>query len=212
MVIQHFLDDDIYLCLLNPDVTVEPGTFSQLAGCAEKAGRDSVMGCRVMSFEQKNKLLLYGGGRIRFASGTVAPVRDVHKTHRLDYISGGCLFTHASNFKKHGLLPEDYFLYWEETDWCYKAKQGGAQLSVCPGATCYDKISTSIGSGFMADYYYARNGLRFVSKYRKRNVPLVVSGMILRLLKRFFTGKWPQAKGIYKGTVDYFKGRTHAYQ
>ena len=96
-------------------------------------------------------------------------IKGLGNLSRLDFISGGCLFTHAINFKRNGLLPEKYFLYWEETDWCYHARKKGCLLNVCTAAVCYDKISTIIGKGYLANYYYTINGLRFTSAIRKLN-------------------------------------------
>ena len=99
-------------------------------------------------------------------------------------------------------------MYWEETDWCYRAKQGGHGLYVCTTATCYDKGSTVIGKNFMADYYYVRSGLLFISKFRKKNIPVVLIFVGIRFLKRVVTGRWARARGVLKGTMDYFKMRT----
>jgi GT2 family glycosyltransferase len=124
---------------------------------------------------------------------------------KLDYISGACLFTHTSNLRKIGLLPEKYFLYWEETDWCYLARQSGCQFYVCHTAICYDKISTVIGKSFMADYYYMRNGLLFISKYRSKNIPFVIFFAGIRFMKRVITGQWKRANGVLKGMRDFLK-------
>jgi GT2 family glycosyltransferase len=150
-------------------------------------------------------VLFYGGFKVNFLSATVSLIKDTASSHRLDYISGGCLFTHTSNWKKIGLLPEEYFLYWEETDWCYRAKQSGCCLRVCTTAICYDKISTVIGKNFVANYYYSRNGLLFISKFRRKNIPVVLFFLGIRFLKRIVTGRWARARGIYSGTKDFFK-------
>ncbi len=126
---------------------------------------------------------------------------------KLDYICGGALFTHAVNFRQLGGLPEKYFLYWEETDWCYNAKQNGFGLLVCESAVCYDKISSTIGKGFVADYYYSRNGLFFIKKYREKNIPLVLFCAGLRFFKRLIKGEWKRARGVLKGTMDYLKSK-----
>jgi GT2 family glycosyltransferase len=102
-------------------------------------------------------------------------------------------------------LPEEYFLYWEETDWCYRARQAGFQLAVCPTAICYDKVGTSIGRGFTAEYYYTRNGLMFVSRYQPGKIPFVFFFSFFRLLKRSLSGRWDRAKGIREGIKAYLK-------
>ena len=121
-------------------------------------------------------------------------------------------FTRANNFNTVGLLPENYFLYWEETDWCYTAKLKGYQLLVCPDAICYDKISTVIGKGFLSDYYYARNGLHFVAKFNKPYLWLALPLMGARWLKRIFTGRWDRARGVWIGTIDFLKQKKYEIQ
>lgn len=198
-------DMDAYVWLLNPDMVVTENTLAELAGFAIRQPLNSITGAVIRSYSGNRGLLFYGGFKVNFLSATVSLIKKTGSFHRLDYISGGCLFTHASNLKRLGLLPEEYFLYWEETDWCYRARQSGCGLYVCTTAICYDKISTVIGKNFMANYYYARNGLLFISKFRKKNIPFVLFFLGIRFLKRIVTGRWARARGIYKGTIDFFK-------
>ena len=205
LALRFLQNEDAYTWLLNPDMVVKHDTMEQLVGFAEQQSPDSIIGAQVHFSAGNPGLFFYGGGMINFTSATVKLAKGPADVSRLDYISGGCLFTHAANFKKLGLLPEQYFLYWEETDWCYRAKQQNYQLLVCPQAICYDKISTVIGKGFVSDYYYARNGLLFTRKYGKKNIPVVLILMVVRFLKRVVTGQWARARGVYKGTIDFFK-------
>ena len=64
---------------------------------------------------------------------------------------------------------------------------------VCPDAICYDKISTSIGKGYLSDYYYARNALYFMAKFRKFRLPSALFFMSLRWLRRLFAGQRDRA-------------------
>jgi GT2 family glycosyltransferase len=205
LALRFLRDEDAYIWLLNPDMEVKENTLEELVGFAEQQSPECIIGAEVRSYTGNRDLFFYGGGRVNFAAATVKLVKGPAEVSRLDYISGGCLFTHAENFKRLGLLPEQYFLYWEETDWCYRAKQQNYKLLVCPKAICYDKISTVIGKGFVADYYYARNGLLFILLYRKKNIPVVLALMVIRLVKRIITGQWARARGVYKGALDFFK-------
>ena len=198
-------DLDAYVWLLNPDMVVTENTLAELADFATRQPLNAITGAVIKSYSGNRGLLFYGGFKVNFLSATVSMIKDITSFHRLDYISGGCLFTHTSNWKKVGLLPEEYFLYWEETDWCYRARQSGCSLSVCTTAICYDKISTVIGKSFVANYYYSRNGLLFISKFRREHIPVVLFFLGIRFLKRIVTGRWARAKGIYSGTRDFFK-------
>ncbi|MEP7374663.1 MAG: glycosyltransferase family 2 protein [Chitinophagaceae bacterium] len=198
-------DLDTYVWLLNPDMVVTENTLEELAAFASQQPGNAITGAVIKFYSGNRDLFFYGGFKVNFLSATVSLVKKKDSFNQLDYISGGCLFTHTSNWKRVGLLPEEYFLYWEETDWCYQAKQKGCVLRVCTTAICYDKVSTVIGKNFMANYYYARNGLLFISKFRKRNIPVVVFFLGMRFLKRIITGRWSRARGICRGTVDFFK-------
>ena len=204
--LQHL---DAYVWLLNPDMVVAENTLAQLAEFANQHPPNSITGAVIKSYSGNQDLLFYGGHKVNFLSATVSLIKKPDSFHQLDYISGGCLFTHTSNLKLLGLLPEEYFLYWEETDWCYRAKQRGCGLHVCTTAICYDKISTVIGKSFMSDYYYVKNGLLFISKFRKKNIPFVLFFVGIRFLKRIVTGRWARARGVFKGTMDFFKMKPH---
>lgn len=202
----HILqNEDAYIWLLNPDMIVREDTMAELIKFADKKDRHSIIGSVVKHYSGKNDILFYGGGRILFSSASIKWIKDPDDIASLDFISGGCLFTHTGNFKRNGLLPEKYFLYWEETDWCYNARQKGCSLDVCTTAVCYDKVSTIIGKGFLANYYYTLNGLRFTSTIRKPKKAIILFYLGMRFLKRIITGKWASAKGLYKGARDFFK-------
>jgi GT2 family glycosyltransferase len=196
---------DAYVWLLNPDMVVTGNTLAELANFAIQQPLNAITGATVKFYSGNRDLFFYGGFKVNFLSATVSLVKKKDSFDQLDYISGGCLFAHTANWKRVGLLAEEYFLYWEETDWCYRAKQKGCVLRVCTKAICYDKVSTVIGKNFMANYYYARNGLLFISKFRRRNIPIVLFFLGMRFLKRVITGRWSRARGIYRGTMDFFK-------
>jgi len=204
-VLKYLLKEDAYIWLLNPDMVVEETTLPGLAEFAAAKPSQSIIGSVIKYYAMPGKVYLYGGGKINFNSGTIRMVTNKKELEGMDYVSGGSLFTHANNFERLGLLPEDYFLYWEETDWCYQAKTNGYQLALCETAVCYDKLSTSIGKSFMADYYYTRNGLHFLLKYKKEKIPLALFFTLVRLLKKVAVGQSARAKGVYQGMVSFLK-------
>jgi GT2 family glycosyltransferase len=205
-------DLDVYVWLLNPDMLVARETLQHLVECSSKHQKQTVFGATIHTAKGNPEPNFYGGGRINYMFAQVRPARKIKQSSRLDYISGTSLFTHANNFKTYGLLPGNYFLYWEETDWCHNARAMGAKLEVCMKAVCFDKGSTTIGKGFLAHYYYCRNGLLFVSKYKKSNLPFAICSMGFRILKRVVKGEMAIAKGIFKGTRHFLKKRFDAYQ
>lgn len=203
VVLQCLVDQNAYTWLLNPDMVVDKNALTELVNFAHRQPFNSIIGSVLKSYSQPGKIYLYGGGKVNFNFATVYLVNRPDKIQKLEYISGGALFVHASHFKKLGLLPEEYFLYWEETDWCYRAKQAGYLMHVCLTAICYDKISSTIGKGFLANYYYTRNGLIFLHKFKKEKLPGATFFTCVRILKRVLTGRWDRARGAYKGMLSF---------
>ena len=203
LIIQYLLEQNAYIWLLNPDMIVKKNTLSELVNFAGFQTFKSIVGAVVKLYSDLNRVHLYGGAKINFNSATVNLIKREKDILHVDFVCGGSMFVHASHFKELGLLPEDYFLYWEEAEWCYRAKKKGYRLQICTTAVCYDKISTTVGKGFLADYYYTRNGLLFVSKFRNKKVPLAIFYAILRLSKRLLKGQWSRSKGVYIGIIAF---------
>jgi hypothetical protein len=63
-----------------------------------------------------------------------------------------------------GLLDEEYFAYWEETDWCARAAEAGSNCYYVPTARVWHRTARSQRPD--ADYYYLfrRNAFLFLRK------------------------------------------------
>jgi GT2 family glycosyltransferase len=197
-----------HILLLNPDMTVQPQMLDQMMTFAATQPPRTLTGARVHNFFRPDEVLFYGGSQIHRPTATVRGIRNKNQFNQLDYISGGCLLTHTTHLQELGLLPENYFLYWEETDWCQNALQKGYQLAVCAEAIAYDKGGTSIGRGFLAEYYYTRNGLHFTKKYNPAFLISVCFFNVFRFFKRLLARRMDKAKGVWRGTIDFLRNRS----
>jgi GT2 family glycosyltransferase len=52
-------------------------------------------------------------------------------TRRVDYVSGACMMIRRDALKQIGHLDERFFMYFEETDWCIRAKRAGLDIYHC---------------------------------------------------------------------------------
>lgn len=203
LFLQKVSEEDAFVWLLNPDMVIQPGTLTQFVEATYSHQQATVWGGMIHDYTQPEKVSIRGGGKIHWFSGTVTML---HKRNQSpDYIHGGCFFTHLSNFKKVGLLPEQYFLYWEESDWCYRAEKKGIEMKVSDLAICYDKGGTSIGRGYLAEYYYSLNALKFIGTYRRELIFFVFFFNILRIFRRLFSGNLERARAIFQASVDFIK-------
>jgi GT2 family glycosyltransferase len=70
----------------------------------------------------------------------------------------------AAAIEKVGLLDEQYFAYWEETDWCARAREAGLVCYYVPQSRIWHKADRSRSPDGRFHYLYRRNALLFVRK------------------------------------------------
>lgn len=90
---------------------------------------------------------------------------DVVSVEDCDALCGACMLIRREVFEKIGLLPEQYFLFYEETDWCLHAKKQGFLVHSIPTAKVYHKGSASVDKiKGLKLYYMSRNSVLFVRR------------------------------------------------
>ncbi len=88
-----------------------------------------------------------------------------NKPIELDYACGCALFIKVEVFEKVGLLDPRYFLFWEESDWCLRAKAMGYPTFSCPEAELLHKVSASFTGGKPhATYFWWRSRMLWIEK------------------------------------------------
>lgn len=89
----------------------------------------------------------------------------------VDYVKGACLLLRTDALAAIGPLDDGFFLYFEETDWCRRARQAGWQVFLCPDVTvahldgqAADQVSAFSLRQFQASYR------RYLTKHHGRAV------------------------------------------
>jgi GT2 family glycosyltransferase len=181
--IRHALEGGAdYIWLLNNDTTVDANALTELVKIAETNPSIGMVGSKILSYLQPT-VLLYAGGRADLAVGETEHIGYGSEDRgQFDlggdtgYITGCSLLVKRRVIEETGLMNEAYFLYYEETEWCTKARRKGYRLIYAPESVVYHKESVSVRktTGVM-HYYLTRNRLYF----------LLQNGVKVRWLKRF---------------------------
>ena len=84
-----------------------------------------------------------------------------------DTLSGCAMFFSPTIIDKYGYIPEDYFLYFEETDWTYRMKLAGVPILVHTDTSIiHSKASWQKGMPTLAYVYYMiRGAILFAKKF-----------------------------------------------
>lgn len=178
------LADSRYLLLLNPDTVVRPGALGALVAFLEARPAVWAAGPAILnadgspqragvSFPSLWNLLcetffldrafprsrLFGAHRRLF--------EDDSRPREVDYLQGSALMVRREVLDRVGGMDERFFLYFEETDWCYRMRAAGGVVMQCP-----DAAVVHLGGGEFGHFderrltAYHRSLLAFYRKHR----------------------------------------------
>jgi GT2 family glycosyltransferase len=109
-------------------------------------GRNAMIGCRERDHGQYNKITL------------------------TNYVHGGAMLVSRKVIEQVGLMPELFFLYYEEFDWSEQVKRHGFKIYYQPNSLIYHKESMTTGkSSSLKTFYLTRNRILFM----RRNMGLL---------------------------------------
>jgi hypothetical protein len=89
-------------------------------------------------------------------------------SNKVDFITGACMLIKTDILKKIGLLPEKYFLYFEDSFYCQKIRKNGYSCYLVAEPLVSHEVSTSTGKAGtnrmspLRAYYFARNPLLYI--------------------------------------------------
>lgn len=163
-----------FVWLVNPDLRVEPATLQQLLVTAGRIRDAGALGPRILHGGSDPARIWFDGGRFDAAgNGATGHVNDGRleadtpptPARDTDYVTGACLLLRADAVRHVGLLPEDYFLYFEETDYCRRLAGAGWRLVIDPQArAAHHKRSSGELPTVAYVYYMCRNKRVFAAR------------------------------------------------
>lgn len=156
--------------LLNQDTVVQPGWLLGLLDALHGSHSTGIVGGKA----------LYPDGTIQHAGGHVDERGEGgHYGHRepdsarhdrlrpVAFVTGASLAIARATFEAVGGLDEGFApAYYEDVDWCYRARAAGYEVVYAPGARLlHYEQSALAGDSQESMYHYHRNRLRFVLKH-----------------------------------------------
>lgn len=84
------------------------------------------------------------------------------------FAHGAAMMIKKEAIDKIGLMPEVFFLYYEEFDWCEKIRKAGYKIFYEPKSVIFHKESMSVGKrSKLKTYYMSRNRILFMRRNYK---------------------------------------------
>ena len=206
--------DADFCWLLNNDTVVDVSALTKLVERMHDKPDAGICGSTLREYGNRSKVQALGGAVYykwlgvawhigRTIHGDVLP-DPLQVEDKMDYVVGASLLVRSSYLRDVGLMPEDYFLYFEEIDWVYRG-HGRYSLAYAPGSIVYHKVGASIGTAtnvmqksYLCDYYTLRNRLLFTRRYCPAALPGVYTGLAVELLVRLLCGRLDLAGMIWR--------------
>lgn len=200
-----------YILLLNNDTIVTPKFLSELI---ENADFRTIVTPRIMYWKEKSKVW-YAGGKLSMKIGRAwhknidkkVNLKTDNSVEKVSFVSGCCMLIDKNILQKIGLLDEDFFLYYEDTEFCWRAQLQDIQLLYIGYSIIYHNVSSSTGhNSDLMNYYKIRNRFYLIDRYihginkilaKAYALAEIVAGIVIRKY-RFSTVK--------KSIKDYRRG------
>lgn len=163
-----------FILVLNNDITVSPDFLKPLVEALMGQPDAGVVTPLVAEQGQDEGRVWALGSAIDTSTARVSRrhagdslERWVHEApFEVDIASGAAMLVRVELFARTGLLDEEFFLYYEETDWSLRLRRAGYRILAVPGSVVWHKVSATLGiDSPVIDYYMLRNHFRLINRH-----------------------------------------------
>ena len=163
-----------YLFFINNDTLLRHQT-SDIRLLVSRLESDAKIGavCPKIRFNWGNNPIQYAGytplSRITLRNRSIGYGEEdkgqYDTAHKTPYAHGAAMLVKREAIDKAGMMPECYFLYYEELDWSLMIRRAGFDIWYEPACTIYHKESQATGQQSpLRTYYITHNRLLFVQR------------------------------------------------
>jgi len=207
-----------YVLLLNNDAIAAPDFLTELVNAGESDKSFGILGSRIYKYGTDD--VVFDGGEINKLMTKAEHIKQgLTLLLPVDYITGAAFLIKREVIEKIGLMREEYFLYYEDVDWCIRAKRAGYKCVLAPTSKVWHKVSATNKEGSPSYiYYHTRNGLMLAkfngNIFQKNFAYLLGAWVLLKQIPKFFMGesKKTWAKSMTRGVLDFYSNKYGKYR
>ncbi|WP_459555473.1 glycosyltransferase family 2 protein [Lacunimicrobium album] len=204
-----------YVWLLTPDIRLSEPTLTSLVRSMEQDSQLGICGPRILAGNHLITRCLvkeHQGQRPVHEFEMIDDVRPGKQESCLlecDYVDGCCILMRTETLKQVGLFRLDFFLYFEETEFCLRAKDANWKVGILSDVMIKTRSMQEPRNN--RDYYMTRNSL-IMARVRKKYLLRTIVRQLLGVAYRLMTLQWNREvilhmKGLYRGLFDPLLGK-----
>lgn len=209
-----------WVFVLNEDVILDRECISRLVEVGEQDFHSGILGPLVYHYDEPNVIQSAGGLLGKYWSSIHLGKNELDQgqyttPHFVEWISGCAILVRRAAIEQAGMLDKDYFIYWEETEWCIRLGRAGWKIIHVPQAKIWHKgVQRNYEPKPSFTYYGTRNHLRTLTKHK---APLYAKIFLWYQLFRTLASwsiksKWRHRRkhrnAMLLGIVDFLRHRT----
>lgn len=169
-----------YILLLNSDTEVEKDFLNYLVATIEEDVKSIAIAIGKINYYYDKKKIWYGGGIINWRNYTGVHFGENQSDNGQCDIkkeitfATGCAMLINANINTDITLPEEYFMYYEDVDFCARLVNEGFKIIYEPKAVIYHKVGVA-GGGEMSPFtlrWSNRGRIIFMNKYKNQTTKL----------------------------------------
>lgn len=165
-----------YFFLVNNDTEFTADLVQKLVDVLNEHPETGMVSPRIQYFDDKTLIQYAGFTQLNYYTMRNSSVGQFQRngddfnqvTGATGYAHGAAMMVKKEVIQKAGLMFENYFLYYEEMDWCERIRRAGYEIWMRGDAVIYHKESVSVGRvSWLKAYFMNRNRILFA----RRNSP-----------------------------------------
>jgi GT2 family glycosyltransferase len=207
-----------YILFLNPDTIIPAGTLSNLLSFAEAHPDYGLIGPKILNPDGSLQRSCWPGfpgigmaisdafflWKIKIFPKFLSyeySIKDLGSTRRVAHLLGACILIRRTAWEKVGTFDEMYYMYYEETDLCFRLSKHGWKVVYYPETEIihYGQMSSrQIPEKSLQNYYHSLYHFCKIDRgYGYIRLALLKAVMYMAILMRLFLWHWrrKRAKG-----------------
>jgi GT2 family glycosyltransferase len=207
-----------WVLVLNEDTILDPLAVSKLVEYGETNPKAGILGPLVHHYNDPEVIQSAGGKMDQRMNAYHLGENELdHGQYKeplpVDWVSGCAIMVRRQVIEQAGLLDERFYYYWEETEWCLRARENGWQIYMVPAAKLWHKgVQIDYKPSPSVTYYYIRNHLLLQAKH---HAPIMIRlvlwfALMKRLVSWTVKPRWrdkaEHRNALVRAMLDYIRG------
>jgi GT2 family glycosyltransferase len=194
-----------YVWLLNNDTRPDPNALSALIGKAITDRRIGAVASVCYYADAPSTVQAWAGARVNLWTGSARLSMKPRPDEWFDSLNGTSFLISRAAIESVGLLDENFFLYWEDTEFCLRLRRSGWRIAAAPDSRVLHKVGASTGrSRLILDHYEVSSGLRLLNLYSPAPRLAMLCFLARKFARRLAFAELGRCRSVSAGARDYY--------